>query len=510
MANRPRRPRSGGKPGETVAEPTEPVEAQAAAPSPEEETPAREEAPLGEPAAEVREPGAQEALPAQKEGGAVLPPPETQPASDDALVAQQAGSQAGGPRETEAEETTAEFAREEGLSGEPSRRHLGEFEDDEIVAAAAEPERVPAGASNVYHGDEASLPVSEEPPSSSSPGFGPLVGAGLLGAVLALAGSAALGYSGMFGSRPADEAVRYAAVGDVEQLSGDLSNLRETVEQLQSAQAAGGAGTSFASASDLAALSDRLAAAERTLQDGRSAEDAAGALQSADAATQAADQARQTAEAAQAAAGEATTRANEIGGRVDALDTRVSQFDTRIEAMEEANRQAGIALTAAGLKAAIDRGGPFMSELEAFASAGGGGEAVEGLRSYAAEGVPSREALLADWPQVERAIRATAAPAAGEASVGDQILSGLSSLVQVRSSGDAAAEGTGMDAVLSRMSAALRADDAAAWRAEWDTLDEAARSASSDFADRVDARRQAGTVVDEALTRATAAAGTQG
>ena len=83
---------------------------------------------------------------------------------------------------------TEAFARDEGFAGK--RRDLGEFEDDETVLPAAHPE--PAGpdplTSSPYHAAAGTSPTDHRP------GFGPLLGAGLLGAVIALGGGAARGF----------------------------------------------------------------------------------------------------------------------------------------------------------------------------------------------------------------------------------------------------------------------------------------------------------------------------
>lgn len=506
MASRPRRPRTSGKPVETSAQ------------SPEtgneptlnaDETPEGVEASPDEVLASSSEAQTQdEPAEARRERGQPLPPPESQPgAPSDPLLAEQAGHQDGPSSETASPadadaSAQAEFAREEGLSDEAPRRHLGEFEDDEVVADAAHPHAVPVSSDAYRSGDEAALPVEPETPSSS-PGLGALVGAGLAGAVLALGGAAALSYAGLLPAREVRETAQYAPVGDVERLSGDLAGLRENVEQLQSAQAAGGSGTSYAPATDLAALSDRVAAAERNLDELAGAEPDPAVSERVEEVAGTAEAAREAAQGAQDALGE-------IGRRIDTVEASVGDYETRIAAIEEANRQAGVALSAASLKAAIDRGGPFMSELEAFAVASGGGETVDALRDHAAEGVPTQRELLARWPEVERDIRAATAAPSGT-GVGDQLLAGLSSLVQTRPTGQAAADGDGTAAALSRMSTALNSGDLAAWRSEWEELPEEGRNASAAFAETVEARRQAETVVDDTLSRAIgASAGNEG
>lgn len=461
-------------------------------------------------------PGSSEAE--QSAAKAALPPPSEQPTMARPSVEQQRAGEdtrkpassdpvadEGGPSAVET------FASEEGLAaraGEPARRHLGEFEDDEILSSPEADAARPIGVTDAYRG-EADRP--HDTPASSPSSFGSLFGAALAGALLTLLGGSILVYSGLLPvSGPAAQPNQFASAGDLETVSSELATLRETVGQLQSADAAGGTG-GYASASDLASLNDRLAALEQGGGDEpgapaidpqalQSAQDtAAGAEQAAGTAQSAADEARSLAEEAQALAGEVQTLANETGGRIDGIETRLA-------AIEEAQSQSRIALAAAGLKAAIDRGDPFEPELEAFASAGGSPDEVEPLRAFAPDGVPTQNELSAQWTQVEADIRRAIVQPDESAGVGGQLLAGLSSLVTVRQTGDEAASGNGADAILSRMSAAMAAGDLAAWLDERGALDAPAQEASEDFAARVEARRQAATIVDDTLGRASGAA----
>lgn len=422
-------------------------------------------------------------------------------------------------------ETEAEFARDEGFAGK--RRDLGEFEDDETVLPAAQPE--PAGpdplTSSPYHAAAGTSPADHRP------SFGPLLGAGLLGAVIALGGGAALLYSGAVrppaAQTPAIATQQFAPAGDVQKLTGDLSTLRATVEQLQSAQAAGGAGTGNVSRTEFTQLSDRVAANERYAQ--TNGDSAAAAAQANEAATAARDtaqraettanEARDTAARAETAATSAQTAAANAqqaaqNAQTAANETRdaVSGFGARVETIEEANRRAAIALSAAGLKSAIDSGRPFMQELEGFAQASGNtGEAVSSLRDFAASGVPTLSALDTEWNEAETRILAALRPVDSTADVGTQVLSGLRSLVTVRPAGTSeGAQAPGPDAAVARMDQALQDGDFAAWLREWDTLPEAAKTASQTFADKVRARASADDLIRQTINSAVGASASQG
>lgn len=441
-----------------------------------------------------------------------LPAPSQQPlAASGEGVAAQAASQdrsrsAPKPENADAatdarpDSATDAFAAEEGFTRPLSDADLSEFEDDETVLSAAAPDTAATPEAAPYVEPE----IHPAPPTTGS-----LVGAAVGGAVIALVGGGILLYAGLLPGLPVAQpaASQFASAGEVQRLSGDVSAMREVVEQIQSAQAAGGAATSPVSATDFSALSDRVAAAERTLQSGTSASgDLATGLDDVRAQI---DQVRQAAEAAQqAATGAADTanRANEAAtaarGDAQQAGEQLASIGSRVDAIESANRNAAIALSAAALKAAIDRGGAFMPELEAYARASGGGEAVDALRDSAASGVTTLSQLQADWPELERTLLLAVRPETANAPVGDQFMAGLRSLVTVRPEGAAGETAEGPEGAVARMDSALRRGDLAAFLAERQTLPEPAQQASADFAARAEARRQAGELVDGALTNA--------
>ncbi|ALN71634.1 hypothetical protein [Aureimonas sp. AU20] len=423
-------------------------------------------------------------------------------------------------------EPAAEFAREEGFAGK--KRDLGEFEDDETVLPAAHPE--PAGpdplTSSPYH-----AAAGTTHGDGRGPGFGPLLGAGLLGAAIALGGGAALLYSGVVSPPAAQvqpaQTQQFATAGEVQKLTGDISTLRGTVEQLQSAQAAGGAGSGNVSRTEFTQLSDRVAANERYAQtNGDSAAAAAQANDAANAAREtatraetAANEARDTAGRAETAATSAQSAAQNAqqaaqNAQTAANDTReaVNGFGSRVQSIEESNRRAAIALSAAGLKGAIDSGRPFMQELESFAGASGnGGESVASLRNFAASGVPTVSALAAEWNEAETRILAALRPVDSTADVGTQVLSGLRSLVTVRPAGSSVGtDAPGPESAVARMDKAIEGGDFAAWLKEWDTLPEAAKSASQTFADKVRARANADDLIRQTINSAVGASASQG
>ncbi|MBB3936002.1 hypothetical protein [Aureimonas phyllosphaerae] len=434
------------------------------------------------------------------------------------------------PAAVETSESPAvEFAREEGfvpedaVAAEPARQHLGEFEDDETVHPQAEAART---QTTVPDNSPYLAGHSSEPRGGA--GFGSLLGAGALGAVIALLlGGTAL-YGGLIpppGQQQPVQTQQFAQAGDVQQLRSDLDQVRGVVEQVQSAQAAGGAGSGTVSTAEFTQLTDRVTANERAIQSGGTstgdaaaaaataneaataardtaarAETAANAARdTANAAQGAADEARQGVSAAQQAAQNAQSAANEARSAIDG-------FGQRLGAIEEANKRAAVALSAAGLKSAIDRGTPFMSELESFATASGDTGAVAPLRDFAAKGVPTTSALNARWQEAEAAILSAVRPEVSTEDVGTQVLSGLRSLVQVRPAGSSVApDAPGPQAAVARMDAAVTSGNYATWLAEWDKLPDAAKTASESFAADVRARVEADRLIQDTINRAVGA-----
>jgi len=147
------------------------------------------------------------------------------------------------------------------------------------------------------------------------------------------------------------------------------------------------------------------------------------------------------------------------------------------------------AIAAAGLKSAIDRGGSFMSELEAFASVAPDDPAVSELRDLAAGGVPSRSDLVAGFSDAASKAIAAADPGNPDAGLVDRLMSSAMSVVKVRKVGDV--PGDSAEAIAARAEARLLNGDLEAAVNEWNTLPEASKAATADYGDAMAARARA-------------------
>lgn len=163
------------------------------------------------------------------------------------------------------------------------------------------------------------------------------------------------------------------------------------------------------------------------------------------------------------------------------------------------------AIALSGLKTAIDRGGPFLSELDALKSVSPEDPAVAALTPLASNGVPSRSDLVRDFNQVaDDILSAINQPEAGEGWT-DRLLASARSLVKVRPVGNV--EGETPEAIVARVENKLQNGDLKGAALEWETLPEAGKQASSDFATKLKNRIEAEERVSSALSQAVAGNG---
>lgn len=317
------------------------------------------------------------------------------------------------------------------------------------------------------------------PPSPGSPAAqssrgesGGLIAAGLAGGLVAAAVMLAVQWATPEESAGNDlQATVDSLSNELESLRGDYASLQETV-----AAQAGVEQPDAASSSDLAALREQVAAIEASVS-----------------------------------AEPDTSGLDDVRGEIEALTADRASLTERIDAIEAALAEPGAeaevasALAAAGLKAAIDRGGSFEGELEAYTASVGDGGVAETLRPFAAEGVPTREQIVERFPSEARQMLAASMGAAASDGVIDRLMSSALSVVTVRPTGEV--EGDYPKAIIARMEARLTEGDFEAALAEWEKLPENARSVSEDYAADIRSRLEADRIVTDALSAASSAIG---
>ena len=188
-----------------------------------------------------------------------------------------------------------------------------------------------------------------------------------------------------------------------------------------------------------------------------------------------------------------------IQERLASLETRLQELSGQVEE-QSSDTGAALAIAAAGLKSAIDRGDPFMTELETFAAVAPDAPEVAALRDLAATGVPTRTAIAAQFDEVAARMIAAADPVAEDAGYFGRLLDSMSSLFSVRPIGEV--EGEGVGPTVARMEAAIDGGNYARAIAEYETLPEASKAAGADFVAGVRARQSADDLVAKALAGA--------
>jgi hypothetical protein len=187
------------------------------------------------------------------------------------------------------------------------------------------------------------------------------------------------------------------------------------------------------------------------------------------------------------------------------LSRRLGQAEARINDRGP-EQQVARAVAAAGLKAAIDRGGAFEAELNTFAKVAGDDPAVAKLRDFAASGVPARAEIQRDVGAAADAMLEAAAQPDPNQGLAARLFSSAVSVVKVRQVGQV--EGSTPEAVVARIEDAVRNGDLVAAAREWDGLPEPSKAAGEAFKRKLDARIQVEDLVNGTLTRAVV--GTQG
>ncbi|WP_210209334.1 COG4223 family protein [Fulvimarina endophytica] len=356
------------------------------------------------------------------------------------------------------------------------------------AGAAASGSRSTGTVGSGSSGGGGSVPPSREAHGGSGSGS-PFL-AGLVGAALALVATVFL-YSYGYLDRIRDSlSGPSAGVQDVQRLSEEVASLRSQVDE--SGQAA--SPVDNLSREELEQLATRISALETANSDAASSDQSGGFDQrfsELQASVTSAD------EAARQAAQSSETGRQELQSKLDEAIGSINQRLDTVEASEAASRRA---LSAAGLKSAIDSGSSFEGELQTFANAGGSQETVNALQPYAQTGIPTVAQLSDRWPEVEGRVSAALTGPGQDAPVSDQILAGFRSLVETRSTGEVPENPTEPDDVLAKLDNAIQSGDLQDFAQTWQSMPQDAQEAGSDYFADVQARLQAQSVLSDAIS----------
>ena len=205
---------------------------------------------------------------------------------------------------------------------------------------------------------------------------------------------------------------------------------------------------------------------------------------------------------------------DETAGKMDKVEAQMASVANRLqqtEAKVNAPRDdvdVARAIASAGLKAAIDRGGPFQVELQTLASVAPNDDAVAALQAFAAKGVPSRSDLIKRYPDAaDQMLAVLNKPVAGQ-SLSDRLFKSAFSVIKVRPVGNV--EGTSPEAIIARIGDKLQGGDLPGALKEWDALPDNLKAAGQDYRAALEARVKVEALVAQALEHAVKTTGKQG
>ncbi|WP_222378576.1 COG4223 family protein [Rhizobium leguminosarum] len=374
----------------------------------------------------------------------------------------------------DADSTTADV----GLAPETETASHAEYEEKPVMDA---PQEEPAAP-------EPSFTPPPEQPAPKSAGTSGLIAAGIFGGLVALLGAGAIQYAGYLPGSSTPQTTS----PETADLAGEIDGLKQTVANL----AANPVST------DDGELAKRVAALE--------------AAAKAPAAGAPADSGNVEA---------LNQKIAELTGQVDQLRSTLAQSSEQqttngadiAKRLEEAEKKlnepredvaVARAIAAAALKAAIDRGGPFLAELDTFAGVAPDDPAVADLRAFAQTGVPSRTELVGEVPDVATAIVEAVNQPDSNQSWSDRLMSSAKSLVSVRPVGNI--EGESVEAIAARMEEKVKNGDLPGASAEWNSLPALGKQASAAFKQSLEARIRVEELVGGALSKAVSGTGKEG
>ncbi|MVO94119.1 hypothetical protein FML87_15900 [Rhizobium leguminosarum bv. phaseoli] len=382
------------------------------------------------------------------------------------------------PVDNETADADSTAAADVGLPPETETASHAEYEEKPVMDA---PEEEPAAP-------ESSFTPPPEQPAPKSAGTSGLIAAGIFGGLVALLGAGAIQYAGYLPGSSAPQTTS----PETADLAGEIDGLKQAVANLAANPAS----------ADNGELEKRVAALETAAK--------------APAVAAPADSVNVEA---------LNQKIAELTGQVDQLRSTLAQSSEQqttngadiAKRLEEAEKKlnepredvaVAQAIAAAALKAAIDRGGPFLAELDTFAGVAPDDPAVADLRAFAETGIPSRAELVGEVPDVATAIVEAVNQPDPNQSWSDRLMSSAKSLVSVRPVGNI--EGESVEAIAARMEDKVKSGDLPGASAEWNNLPALGKQASTAFKQSLEARIRVEELVGGALSKAVSGTGKEG
>lgn len=193
-------------------------------------------------------------------------------------------------------------------------------------------------------------------------------------------------------------------------------------------------------------------------------------------------------------------RTQDVSAAIAPVESRIAALENNVQAVvrSEEDRRVNaerivLALELGNLKRALDRGGPYATELSEVRRIGAGKIDLSVLERYQDRGVPTLVELKEAFRPVAHAI-IDAGTAPADASTFDKLLLGAKSIVRVRRT-DFAADDSSVEAIVSRMEKALESAKFAEVLDQAQQLPPRALEAAQEWLAKVEARA----AVDRAL-----------
>lgn len=388
------------------------------------------------------------------------------PLKPDATVKQEPPKAAAASTSTTASSATSSSAADSGKATSST------FGKDAPKSDPFKPQATTSTSSSASSTNKPSAAATSASRETKPQGNSGLIAAGIIGGLIALLAAGSMQYAGVLPSSSASG----GSSAELSALKSQVATLQQQMAEAPKAQTA-----------DASALEQRIAALENSTASGSDASAKISELENTISTLQ-----------SERATGDRKVAA--LTQRLDAAEAKINEPRDDVEVAR--------AIASAALKAAIDRGGPFLTEVETLSKVTPDDPAIQSLRPFANTGVPTRAELVRRFPDVANAMLTALRPTDPNQGIFDRLADSAMSLVKVRPVGNV--EGEGDDAKIARMEDKLQNGDLKGAALEWDALPEAAKTASAEYKKSLDARIQVEDLVNSTLNRAVSSTGQQG
>jgi hypothetical protein len=184
---------------------------------------------------------------------------------------------------------------------------------------------------------------------------------------------------------------------------------------------------------------------------------------------------------------------------VDALASRITALESTVKGLAAAtapltssgatDRSARLTIAAEALRAAVERGAPYQSELSAVKVLGVDSKKTEALEPFAASGVPSAAVLARELEVLIPTLQDASDPHSGDATFMERLKSNAQKLVRITPLN--APAGNDPQAVLDRIRIDAAHADIAAALTDINALPDAAKPLAADWSKKAAAREAA-------------------